>query len=58
MCTGVLPACMCLRISDLRIIDSCKLPSGCCALNLGPLEEQSVLPFAEPSLQPPSFSLY
>ena len=33
--------------------DSCELPCGCWELNPGPLEEQSVLLTAEPSLQPP-----
>jgi hypothetical protein len=35
------------------ITDGCKPPCGCWELNLGPLEEQSVLLTAEPSLQPP-----
>ena len=33
-------------------IDDFKLPCGCWDLNSGPLEEQSVLLTAEPSLQP------
>ena len=32
--------------------DSYNLPCGCWELNLGPLEEQSVLLTTEPSLQP------
>jgi hypothetical protein len=34
------------------ITDGCKPPGGCWELNSGPLEEQSVLLTAEPSLQP------
>jgi hypothetical protein len=34
------------------IIDGCEPPCGCWELNSGPLEEQSVLLTAEPSLQP------
>jgi len=34
------------------IIDDCELLCGCWELNSGPLEEQSVLLTAEPSLQP------
>jgi hypothetical protein len=34
------------------ITDGCEPPCGCWELNLGPLEEQSVLLTAEPSLQP------
>jgi len=37
--------------SDL-ITDGCEPPCGCWELNSGPLEEQSVLLTAEPSLQP------
>jgi hypothetical protein len=33
-------------------MDGCKPPCGCWELNSGPLEEQSVLLTAEPSLQP------
>ena len=33
------------------ITDGCELPCGCWELNSGPLEEQSVLSTAEPSLQ-------
>jgi hypothetical protein len=51
--------CCCLqthqkRASDL-ITDGCGLPCGCWDLNSGPLEEQSVLLPAEPSLQPNIF---
>jgi hypothetical protein len=41
------------RASD-PITDGCEPPCGCRDLNSGPLEEQSVLLTAEPSLQPPS----
>ena len=37
--------------SDL-VMDGCEPPCGCWELNSGPLEEQSVLLTAEPSLQP------
>ena len=48
--------CSCLqthqkRASDL-ITDGCEPPCGYWELNSGPLEEQSVLLTAEPSLQP------
>jgi hypothetical protein len=39
------------RASD-PITDGCEPPCGCWELNPGPLEEQSVLLTAEPSLQP------
>jgi len=39
------------RASDL-FTDGCGPPCGCWELNSGPLEEQSVLLTAEPSLQP------
>jgi len=39
------------RASD-PITDGCEPPCGCWDLNSGPLEEQSVLLTAEPSLQP------
>ena len=39
------------RAPDL-ITDGCEPPYGCWELNSGPLEEQSVLLTAEPSLQP------
>ena len=41
-----------MRVLDLGVTDSCKLPSGCWELNPGPLEEQPVLSTAEPPLQP------
>jgi hypothetical protein len=43
------------RASDL-ITDGCQPPCGCWDLNSGPLEEQSVLLTAEPSLQQPTSS--
>jgi hypothetical protein len=55
MCISVLPACVSVRFPGTRITDSCELLRGCWELNLGPLEEQSVLLTAEPSLQPPNF---
>jgi hypothetical protein len=42
------------RESDV-ITHGCKPPCGCWDLNSEPLEEQSVLLTAEPSLQPPSY---
>jgi hypothetical protein len=38
-------ACMyvCVKASDLRVTDNCKLPGGCWDLNLGPLEDQLTL---------------
>ena len=39
------------RASD-PVTDGCEPPCGCWELNSGPLEEQSVLLTAEPSLQP------
>lgn len=39
------------RASDF-IINGCKFPCGCWELNLGPLDEQTVLSTAGPSLQP------
>jgi hypothetical protein len=39
------------RASD-PITDGCEPPYGCWELNSGPLEEQSVLLTAKPSLQP------
>ena len=43
-----------MKVSDpLELeLDSCELPCGYWVLNLEPLEEQSVLLTAEPSLQP------
>jgi hypothetical protein len=38
-------------------MDGCEPPYGCWELNSGPLEEQSVLLTAEPSLQPSLFVL-
>ena len=43
--------------SDL-ITDGCEPPCGCWELNSGPLEEQSVLLTAEPSLQAESFFFF
>ena len=51
---SILPACAPApqkRALDL-IIDGCEPPCGCWKLNSGPLEEESVLLTAEPSLQP------
>ena len=54
--------CHCLQTHQKRasdsIIDGCEPPCGCWELNSGPLEEQSVLFTAEPSLQPPSPYLF
>jgi hypothetical protein len=52
-----------VRMLDVRfpatgVTDSCELPCGFWELNLGPLEEQSVLLTAEPSLQPNGASDY
>lgn len=52
--TSLLPACQ-QRAPDL-IQGGCEPPCGCRELNSGPLEEQSVLLTAEPSLQPGSKS--
>ncbi|GAB1287890.1 Golgi pH regulator [Apodemus speciosus] len=41
------------RWYQMSITDSCEPPCGCWELNSRPLEEQSVLLTAEPSLQPP-----
>jgi hypothetical protein len=47
--------CRCLQTHKKRasdpITDGCEPPCGCWGLNSGPLEEQSVLLTAEPSLQ-------
>ena len=53
LCIESLPPCMPAgqRAPDL-ITDGCEPPCGCWELNSGPLEEQSVLLTAEPSLQP------
>ena len=45
------------RAPDL-ITDGCEPPCGCWELNSGPLEEQSVLLTAEPSLQPEQLSFH
>ena len=42
----------CRRGHQTLIIDGCVSPYVCWELNLGPLEEQTVLLAAEPSLQP------
>jgi hypothetical protein len=44
------------RASD-RIANGFEPPCGCWELNLGPLEEQSVILTTEPSLQPYNFFL-
>jgi len=56
---STLPSCLFLSsdtpeegIRSHWIPDGCKPPCGCWELNSGPLEEQSVLLTAEPSLQP------
>jgi hypothetical protein len=38
-----------VRVSDIGVTDTCELPCGCWELDLGPLEEQSVLLTTEPS---------
>ena len=53
LCT---PACQ-KRALD-PITDGCEPLCGCWELNLGPLEEQSVLLTAELTLQPPSDCLF
>ena len=49
--------CSCLQTLQKRASDpityGCEPPCGCWELNSGPLEYQSVLLTAEPSLQPP-----
>ena len=57
MYIGVLPACVCVRVLDLGVIDSCQLPCACWELSPGSLEEQSVLLTAEPSLPSPQMLL-
>jgi hypothetical protein len=51
--------CSCLQTHQKRasdpITDGYEPPCGSCELNLGPLEEQSVLLTTEPSLQPQAF---
>ena len=49
--------CVCVRVSDLEVTDSCELSCGFWDLNLGPLEEQPVLLTTEPSLQPRQYIL-
>lgn len=59
---GVLPTHVCLvpeearrghQLNPLELeLDGCELPYGCWERNQRPLEEQPVLPEAEPSLQP------
>ena len=46
---------VCVKVSDIGVMDSCELPCGCWELNLGPLEDQSMLLTTELSLQPFSF---
>ena len=41
---------VCVRVSDLGVTDSCKLPCGYWELNLGPLEGQLMLLTTEPTL--------
>ena len=71
MCMGVLPACMSvnhlhawdprrpeddIRSPETGVIGGCKLlPYGCWELNLGPLEEQTVLLTTKLALQPHHF---
>lgn len=43
-----------VRSPGRGIISSCKLPSGCWELNLGPMKKHSVFLMAEPSLPPPT----
>ena len=46
ICIGVLLAtcrCVCVKVSDLGVTDSCELPYGCWELNSGPQEEYLVL---------------
>jgi hypothetical protein len=45
--------CSCLQTHQDPITDGCEPPCGCWELNSRPLDEQSVLLTAEPSLQPP-----
>ena len=56
MCANVFPASMSVwgegGSPGSGVTDSWKLPYECCGLNLGPLEEQSVLLTTGPSLQP------
>jgi len=54
--------CLCLQAPQKRasdpITDGCEPPCSCWELNSGPLEEQSVLLTAEPSLQPIACIVY
>jgi hypothetical protein len=43
--------CVCVRLSDPGVTDSCELPGRCWKLSLNPLEEQSGLLTAESFLQ-------
>jgi hypothetical protein len=54
MCTGVLPAYLCVGVGSpgTEVTDSCEPPCGYWELNLGPLEEQPVFLTTESSLQP------
>lgn len=56
MCFGVSPDCVSVRVSDFLELFSCEPPSGCWERNPGPLDQQSVLSTAEPSLQSPTLS--
>ena len=61
-CTYVLWcfSCMhaCVRVSNLGVTDSCKLPCRCWELNSCPLEEPSVLLTAKPSISSPQLVIY
>jgi hypothetical protein len=52
-----LHVCLCEGIGS-REYGSCELPCACWELKLGPLEDQSVLLTAEPSLQPTFIYLF
>jgi hypothetical protein len=58
LCLSALPAfiLLCQKRASYSIIDSCEPPCSCWELNSGPLDEQTVLLTAEPSLQPHQFS--
>jgi hypothetical protein len=49
-----LHVCLCksVRFLGTGVADSCELSNGCGELNLGPLEEQTVIVTTEPSLRP------
>jgi hypothetical protein len=55
-----LHVCLCEGVRSLgtRVTDSCELPCGCWEFNPGPLEEQSVVLTAEPSLQPQTIQIF